>query len=342
VTFFRYQKNHPPVIGEKTVDLSDPLTGEPVRVPFDRVVLAMPLEPPADADRLAALLRVPQDESGFLVEPPARLRPGRYADDGLYVLGGAHQPVEAAEALFQAYVTSARALRFLKQETLRTEAPVAEVAPALCTGCANCVPVCPTAAITLAPREHAEVLSLATVEALRCTGCGNCVVACPVKAITLPGWDDAAIFAQISAALSKTPFRGRPCESAPPAPRVVVLACEWSAYAAADMAGARRVPYPADVRIIRMPCSARFDPQHVLWAFLNGAQGVFLGACPPGECHYGAGNRYAAERMDGLKKQLAEHGFDPRRLRLEFLPGDDGQRFAETMTDFVETVISGR
>jgi heterodisulfide reductase subunit A len=332
VTFFRYQRDRPPVIGDKTVDVHDALTGEALHLPFDRVVLSMPLDPPDYANTLAALLRVPQDDAGFMVEPRVRLQPGRYADDGIHVLGGAHQPVDTAEALFQAYVTSSRVMRFLSQKTIQVEAPVVDVNAALCTGCGNCVPVCPTAAITLQKRE--SMLSLASVEALRCTGCGNCAVACPVKAITLPGWEDAVILAQISAACAKR---------VPAETRVVALACEWSAYAAADMAGVRPASgaqsvYPAEVRIIRMPCSARFDPDHILWAFLNGADGVFLGACPPGECHYGTGNRYAKDRVEALKKQFVERGIDPRRLCLEFLPGDDGERFAQAITDFTEVV----
>jgi heterodisulfide reductase subunit A len=331
VTFFRYSKDQPPAIGDKTVDVPDALTGEPLRLPFDRVVLAMPIDPPEAAGALAALLRVPRDEHGFLIEPRARLRPGRYADDGVFVLGGAHQPADTAETLFQAHVTGARVTRFLSQDEIRSEAPIAEVDAALCTGCANCAPVCPTAAITLQKREG--VLSLAQVEALRCTGCGNCAVACPVKAIDLPGWEDAAILAQISAAL-RTRGDGQP------APRVVALACEWSAYAAAEVAGARRLSYPAEVRTIRMPCSARFDPNHILWAFINGADGVLLGACPPGECHYGDGNRYARERVEALQRQLAERGIDPRRLHLALVPGDDGEGFARAMKDFLESVIS--
>jgi F420-non-reducing hydrogenase iron-sulfur subunit len=161
-------------------------------------------------------------------------------------------------------------------------------------------------------------------------------VVCPVRAIALPGWNDAAVVAQISAAL-------RPDGAASGEPRLIALACEWSAYAAADMAGVRPASgaqsvYPAEVRIIRMPCSARFDPDHILWAFLNGADGVFLGACPPGECHYGTGNRYAKDRVEALKKQFVERGIDPRRLCLEFLPGDDGERFAQAITDFTEVV----
>jgi len=227
-------------------------------------------------------------------------------------------------------------MRFLSQDTIRVEASIAEVDAAICTGCGNCAPSCPTSAITLQKRD--SVLSLADVEALRCTGCGNCVVACPTKAIALPGWDDAAILAQISAAL-----RAEDLDSSSQAPRIVVLACDWSAYAAADMVGARyrrdgARRYPPGVRIIRMPCSARFDPNHILWAFLNGADGVFLGACPPGDCHYGAGNLNAYQRVGILKDQLVEHGIDPNQLRLEWLPGDDGEKFALAVTGFAKTL----
>jgi heterodisulfide reductase subunit A len=170
------------------------------------------------------------------------------------------------------------------------------------------------------------------VDELRCVGCGNCVVVCPVKAITLPGWDNVEIPSQISAALQE---RNNGKVKRKYSSAVIVLACEWSAYAAADMAGARRIPYPPNVRILRMNCSARFDPYHILWAFLSGADGVFLGACPPGECHYGTGNLYAQERVEKLKKELAAHGVEPRRLRLEFLTLENGAKFAQTVTDFV-------
>ena len=324
VTFFRYRQDLPPVIGDQTVDVLDPLTGEPLRLPFDRVVLTMPLVPQADSRALAMLLGLPQDEAGFLAEPRLRLRPGRYVDAGIYVLGSAQQPADSAEALFQAYLTSARAARFINQERITIETPVASIDPGLCTGCGNCAQVCPTLAIRLKKRDG--VLSLSAVEVLRCLGCGNCVVVCPVKAIALPGWDDLETPAQISAALDTWGDGG---------PKVLALACEWSAYGAADMAGVQRIPYPANVRLIRMNCSARFDSYHILWAFLNGADGVLLGACPPGECHYGLGNLYARERIEKLRAELAAHGVNPCRLRLEFLTVDDGLKFARAAADFV-------
>jgi F420-non-reducing hydrogenase iron-sulfur subunit len=87
-----------------------------------------------------------------------------------------------------------------------------------------------------------------------------------------------------------------------------------------------------------MNCSARFDPNHILWAFLNGADGVFLGACRPGDCHYGIGNLYAQSRIEDLKKQLDFYGIDPRRLHLEFLSGDDGEAFSRAITAFTHQV----
>jgi F420-non-reducing hydrogenase iron-sulfur subunit len=120
-------------------------------------------------------------------------------------------------------------------------------------------------------------------------------------------------------------------------PQVLVLACEWSAYAAAELAG-KRSPgnFAADVRLLRLNCSARFDPDHVLWAFLNGADGVLLGACPMGACHYGDGNRYAVQRMEALYRRLDEHGFDSRRLRLAFFSNDDPAGYTTTVRDFID------
>ncbi len=327
VTFFRYRRDQTPAIGEKTVDVFDTLTNEAVRVPFDRVVLTMPLVPPEDTKTLAALLGLPQDEGGFLAEPRMRLRPGRYADPGIYVLGSVHQPADTAEALFQAYLSGARATRFLKQENITLDTPIASVDASLCTGCGNCPQVCPTLAIHMTKRE--SVLSLASVDGLRCIGCGNCVVVCPVKAISLPGWDNQEIPAQISAALQAHQDGG---------PKILALACEWSAFGAADIAGTRHLAYPTNLRILRMNCSARFDPYHILWAFINGADGVLLGACRPGECHYGVGNLYARERFEKLQTEMSAHGVNPRRLHLEYLTVDDGRKFAETAINFEKEI----
>jgi heterodisulfide reductase subunit A len=347
VKFLRYPADCPPEIGADAVEVCDTADGRKLRLPFDRVVLAMPQEPPEQAGRLAALLGLPQDGQGFLLEPRPRLRPGDYLESGIYVLDGTHQPADPAEALFQAYAASARAARFLNRSEAVLEGPAAEVDARACTGCGECLPACPRAAISMQPRDG--VLSLAAVEPLRCTACGNCVVACPVKAIGLPGWDEAALLAQLSAALAPEPRRPSSNGRANGALRIVVMACEWSAYAAADLAGARfaarcekRFAYPAEVRILRMPCAARVDPNHLLWAFLNGADGILVGACPPGECHHGLGNLFAKRRVEALQRQMAEHGINPIRLGLAQVPNDDGEAFAQAVRDLVNLVTGGQ
>lgn len=348
ITFFRYPKDYPPVIEDETVNLYNPLTEEWLKIPYERAVVNTPLELDEQTHQLSELLDIPQDAHGFLIEPRLRLRPGRFIDDGIFILGGAHQPVDLDEALFQAYLTSTRVQRFINQQNMISFAHHAQVESTLCTGCGECTAVCPTNAIHLEKRvveKLPEILSLSKVDPLRCTGCGSCAVACPVRAISIPGWEDSAILAQISAALHPR-SSGRNLEKADRPPGLILaLACEWSAYAAADLAGARRQSYPVNLRILRMNCSARFDPNHILWAFLNGAQGVFLGVCPPGECHYSrmyttAGNRFARERVLDLQHQLADHGIDPRRIHLEYLSADDGSGFARAMRNFVEVCSS--
>jgi coenzyme F420-reducing hydrogenase delta subunit len=140
------------------------------------------------------------------------------------------------------------------------------------------------------------------------------------------------MLAQISAALTAGNGEGRP--------RVLVFGCQWSGHAAAELAGARDLQYPADVRLIPVRCSARFDPIHILWALLNGAAGVFLGACPPGECHYLDGNRHAEERIVTLKEMLAKSGFDARRLRLEWITPDDPEAFVNLISDFAAFIAA--
>jgi len=328
VEFVRYAPSSPPVVTGETVEVRDELTQAEYRLPYNRVVLATPLVARPDASVVAHMLDIAQDENGFFPELRYRLRPQRHVERGIYICGSAHHPASWIEAEFQAVSAAFKAARYLRAGSVSSQGSVALVDEALCTGCGNCVETCPFGAISMHRREG--ILDLSQIDPLLCKGCGNCVVACPVKAIGISLGSDAQVLAQIDAALEGVRQGGER--------HVLVFGCEWSSHAAAELAGASKLSYPVEVRLIKVQCSARFDPLHVLWAFFKGADGVFLGACPPGECHYVNGNRYAQDRINVLAGLLADSGFDPRRLCLEWIVPDDAKSFVTKITGFADLI----
>ena len=109
-------------------------------------------------------------------------------------------------------------------------------------------------------------------------------------------------------------------------------------YAGADLAGNNRLNYPADVKIIKVPCSCRVNPSFILRAFQKGADGVIICGCHPGDCHYTSGNYYARRRMTMLFSLLDFLGIERERTRVEWVSAAEGNKFATTMNDFVNQV----
>ena len=327
VRFVRYGERATPIVTDEAVEVYDQARGEEAIIPHDLVVLALPLVPQDDAVKIASMLRTSIDRTGFVLEPNVRLRPGTHVPDAIYVCGSAHYPAGVDESVFQAYRAGARTLYYLSEGHVSSEASPAMVIEELCTGCGTCVAACPVQAISMEEREG--ILSVSRIEPSLCKRCGNCTVVCPVKAIVMEPYTDRELIAQINAALASP---------AGDQPRILAFLCEWSGYAAADLAGAEGCQYPADLRIIRLGCSAKLDPYHVLWSFLMGADGVLVGACDPGMCHYVEGNRYAVERVERLQEMLKDQGFDSRRLRLRWFKPDDAQEFVEAVTEFTDEI----
>ena len=107
-------------------------------------------------------------------------------------------------------------------------------------------------------------------------------------------------------------------------PKIVAFCCNWCSYAGADLAGSSRLSYPADVKIIRVPCSCRVNPMFILRAFEKGADGVILCGCHPGDCHYTTGNYYARRRMTLLFSMLDFIGGENGRTRVEWVSAAEG------------------
>lgn len=121
-------------------------------------------------------------------------------------------------------------------------------------------------------------------------------------------------------------------------PQILCFLCKWCTSAAADLAGTSRLQYAPNSVNLRVMCSSRIDPQHILYAFKEGADGVFIGGCHPGDCHYVEGNYKTLRRVTLFKRMLQDMGIDQRRLRLEWISAAEGKKFAETMNEFTEQV----
>ncbi len=121
-------------------------------------------------------------------------------------------------------------------------------------------------------------------------------------------------------------------------PTIVAFFCNWCTYTAADLAGVSRLKYAPNVRVIRLMCSGRVDPQFILDAFAKGADGVLIGGCHPGDCHYVEGNYKTLRRFEMLRRLLCSFGIEDDRLRLEWISASEGEKVRTVVNDMVEKI----
>jgi F420-non-reducing hydrogenase iron-sulfur subunit len=121
-------------------------------------------------------------------------------------------------------------------------------------------------------------------------------------------------------------------------PRIVAFFCNWCTYTAADLAGVSRLKYAPNVRVIRLMCSGRVDPQFILDALAKGADGVLIGGCHIGDCHYSEGNFKTLRRFQMLKRLLHDLGIEEKRVRVEWISASEGERVKTVINEMTEQV----
>ena len=121
-------------------------------------------------------------------------------------------------------------------------------------------------------------------------------------------------------------------------PRIVAFFCNWCTYLAADLAGTSRIKYAPNAEVVRVMCSGRIDAQFILKAFAKGADGVLIGGCHPGDCHYQEGNYKCLRRFRLLQRLLKQMGIEQERLRLEWISAAEGDRVRVVINDMVATL----
>jgi F420-non-reducing hydrogenase iron-sulfur subunit len=123
-------------------------------------------------------------------------------------------------------------------------------------------------------------------------------------------------------------------------PKLVGFLCTWCSYTGADLAGTARLKYPPNLRVIRVMCSGRIDPNFILDALAKGADGVLVCGCHPGDCHYVEGNYKCMRRLPVTRMLVEQMGIDPGRVRLEWVSASEGERFTQVVNEFTEQVRS--
>ncbi len=121
-------------------------------------------------------------------------------------------------------------------------------------------------------------------------------------------------------------------------PILLALTCHYCAYAAADLAGAMRLQYPSSVRVLRLPCTGKVEPEYIMRAFEKGADGVIVAGCLEGGCHFQEGNLRARRRVERLQALMREIGIEPERLQMFNLSSAEGARFAEIATEMHDRI----
>jgi heterodisulfide reductase subunit A len=330
VNFVRYSPSEPPsvIIGKRIeVRVHDLTADHELHIPADLVVLSQTLAPNPDNHRLSEALKLSLGQDGFFLEAHPKMRPVEFATDGIFLAGTAQGPKGFMESMTQGLAAASRALIPLMKGKVVQEPTTANVDQDLCTGCARCVMVCPYNAIEMTGSEGGI---LAEVNQLMCKGCGKCAVACPVRAISIFNFTTDQMLVQIDEALAEVKegeVRG------------IAMLCNWCAYAGADNAGVSRYQYPPNLIPIRIMCTGRVDPFYILYALLKGADGVLIGGCHPGDCHYMSGNTMMEGSVRNLREMIAEYGFDPSRVRVEWCSASEGKRFAQIIKDFTEQMV---
>jgi heterodisulfide reductase subunit A len=311
--------------GKLNVSVKDILTQIKLNVKADRVVLSTPLMP-YDNKLLSELLKVPLDQNGFFLEAHIKLRPVDFATDGIFLAGTAHGPKGISDSISQGRGAAAHALIPLTTGTVENEPLVSVVDPALCIACQKCEEVCNFGAIGV---NFNKTKLVSESNPLLCKGCGDCAAACPAGAIVMSHFSDDQLTPMISEAVKSKET-----------PNIVAFLCNWCSYAGADTCGVSRFQYPTNIRPIRVMCSGRIPKKYILQAFLEGADGILIGGCHIGDCHYLEGNYDAQRRYFQLRDILQKVGINPKRLRLEWVSASEGKRFAEVVSDFTEQIRS--
>ncbi len=310
------------------VDVEDTLLKRFLDLEADLVVLAPAMVPAEGTRELADILGLELDQDGFFKEYNAKLRPTETKLRGIYLCGGATFPKDAPTTSLHAHSAAVKAAKFLTSGKIVKDQRTAVVDEDYCGDCEFCPVTCPYGAISLVPTTEGHFV--ARISDLLCEGCGICVGTCPVNAIELRHSRPNQMLAQMEALTS---INGTP------KPLVLAICCAECGHTAVDSSGMAMMRYPANVRVMKVPCTGILQVHQFLEAFKAGAEGVMVVGCKSDGCHYEVGSQKAEKKVELARILLKEYGIEPERLEMfnmVFIEGDKFAEAAQTMTERLE------
>ncbi len=302
--------------GNLILSYESTLEGEVKMEEFDLVVLSVGLEA---ENEIAKKLGIGIGDDGFVEVAHPKLRPSETHIRGVLVAGCVSGPKDIQDSVSSAGLAASKALEIISSSEIEFDPYYAYVDEEKCIGCRICEKVCEFKAI--------KVEDKAKIEAAACTNCGICVSACPTNAIDMGYFDNSGIQAMIEAL----------AEERNADPLILAFACWYCGYGAADLAGTMRLQYEPNVRIIRVLCTGRINPEWILRALQNGVDGVLIIGCRLGECHFKKGNLRTSERVEALKKVLEKFGLD-KRISCLWVSSGEAEKFSSSVNEFVEKI----
>lgn len=307
-----------------TVRAEDTLLCEIIELTeVDLLVLATAIEPSKASMELANLLRIATDHDGFYQEEHPKIRPETASIPGVFVAGCIQGPKDIQTTIMQAGAAASKVISMIQQDRLEVEVFAPTIDLDLCQRCMLCELSCPKNIIEI-KKDSIQI------DELGCSGCGTCVAVCPNNAIDCAVFSNDQIGAEIDACLEeKNEF-----------PLIIGFFCNWCSYAAADLAGIFKLEYPSNIRVIRVFCTGRINPQFIVQAFMKGADGVFIAGCYPQDCHYRTGFVKASQRAAALQDLLEAEGINPERLEIVSASATEAQKIAHEITAFTTKITS--
>ncbi|MFC2165718.1 hydrogenase iron-sulfur subunit [Acidobacteriota bacterium] len=304
--------------------------GESVALEVGAIVVASRtnIAESVDSASIEESLALEKNPNGFYLSTQGILNLLDFTTSGVFNCGPARAELEIEGEVIDGEAAASRAACVLTSPTLARVPVVSSVVDEKCDGCAYCIDPCPTRSLTLLEYKiKGEVKKIAEANEVTCIGCGICMSTCPKEGILVKHFKPEYFSEMVKTALENTE----------PQPVIVSFCCNRCAYPGADEAGMMGMQYHSGVRIIRTVCSGMIHPNIIINALTqDGADGVLLCGCHPGNCRSHNGIDKAQARAEAIELMLEDFALEPERFRLELISASEGAKFAKVIEEMKE------